>query len=230
MTDALLFDFNGVIVDDEPLHFAALRYVLAEEGLPLDRETYDAHYLGFDDRANLRTAYRRAGRVLERRAAQRLLARKAERYAALAARELRLVPGVSPFVRAAASRAAVAVVSGALRSEIVLGLERAGLADVVAAAVCAEDAGVTKPDPTGYRLALARLAGPTAGSWRAAVIEDSLPGLQAARAFGAGCAMLTTSHSADRLRGADLVWNSFEGHRPEELDALLRPVEVWRDV
>lgn len=224
MTDALLFDYNGVIVDDEPLHFEAFRRVLAEQGLPLDRATYDAEYLGLDDRACFRAAFRRAGRTVLPDEVGRAVRRKSVRYRALAAGNLTLVPGVGAFVRRAAERARIAVVSGSPRSEIAMGLDCAGIADLVSVIVSAEDVVSTKPDPTGYRLALGRLRGADRAVSRAAVIEDSLPGLAAARALGLGCAMLATSHPASKLEGADAVWESFEGHRPEELDLVLRPV------
>jgi HAD superfamily hydrolase (TIGR01509 family) len=226
--DAILFDYNGVIVNDEPLHFAAFRDVLAAEGIPLDRASYDAEYLGFEDRACFREAFRRSARPLDPTRLDRLLGRKAERYFELASESLPLVPGASEFVRAAAARAAVAVASGALRREIEFGLERAGVRSVVGAIVSAEDLSAGKPDPSCFRLALERLvAGSSAkpdDALRAVVIEDSLPGLAAARAIGAGCVMLATSHSSEKLGGADLVWTSFEGHRPGELDDLFRAV------
>lgn len=225
MTDALLLDYNGVIVDDEPLHGEAFRAALAEEGIVLDRDAYYADYLGQDDRACVRQALAGAGRPALADAIARLVARKGERYLALAARDLPLVPGVTRFVREAARRRRVAVVTGAVPREVALGLAKAGLAGDVAVVVTSADVRASKPDPAGFRLALQRLAaGGTAGSWRAAVAEDSLPGLAAARALGAGCLMLATAHPAAALGGADLVWTSFEGHHPDELDALFREI------
>ncbi len=215
--DALLLDYNGVVVNDEPLHCEALRAVLAEEGIALDVPTYCADYVGLDDHASFREAWRRAGRPFEPAAARRLVARKAARYASLAANDLPLVPGVTRFVRLAAERWPVAIASGALRAEIALGLARAGIAGSVATIVGAEDAGVSKPDPAGFRLAATRT-----GAGRAVVIEDSLPGLLAARALGAGCVMLATTHPAGRLAGADRVWESFDGHDPAELEPLFK--------
>ena len=61
---------------------------------------------------------------------------------------------------------------------------------------------------------------------RAAVVEDSLPGIAAARAVGAGCLALTTSKREPELTGADLVWRSFAGHQVAELAALFREVSV----
>ena len=223
--DALLLDFNGVIVDDEPLHFVSFREVLAEQGIRLDEEQYYADYMGMNDLAAFREALRRNGRDGGPEQIRPLMARKAERYAELARRELKIVPGVRDFVRAAAERARVGVVSGALRPEIDSGLERAGIADCVQTVVSPEDVPVTKPDPAGFRLALRRLAGRHGnGPWRAVVVEDSLPGLAAGRALGAGCLMVTTSYDAGRLAGADAVWDSFAGHQVAELEPL------WREV
>jgi HAD superfamily hydrolase (TIGR01509 family) len=225
--DALLLDYNGVIVNDEPLHFAAFRDTLAANAIALDQPTYAADYLGIDDRSAFVTAFRRAGRPLEGRSLARLMTEKAARYQALAARDLPLVPGVGSFAAAAMERWAVAVVSGALRREVESGLEQAGLDAARLVVVSAEDVEVTKPDPAGYRQGLRRLAERCgAEPLRAVVVEDSLPGLGAARAVGAGCVMLTTSHSAAALARADLVWSSFEGHAPDELISVLRPVVV----
>jgi beta-phosphoglucomutase len=225
--DALLLDFNGVIVDDEPLHFAAFRDVLAESGIALAEAAYWSDYVGIDDRAAFREAFARTGRTLEPADLQRNVSRKAARYAALAGRGLAVVPGVAAFVRAAALTRAVAVVSGALRAEIAAGLARAGLEDVVQAIVAQEDVAVSKPDPAAFRLGLRLLASRHPREpWRACVVEDSLPGLAAARGLGAGCVMLTTAHARGALDAADLVWDSFEGHAPSELDACWRSVEV----
>ncbi len=227
MRDALILDYNGVVVDDEPIHFAVLRDLLAVERIELDRPAYDADYLGFDDRACIREAFGRAGRALDAAALDELAKRKAAWYAETVRAGVPLVPGVREFVRAAADRTRIAVVSGALRREIAAGLRGAGLAGLVTTVVSAEDVSAGKPDPAGLRLALSRLASAAGaeGPWRAAVIEDSRPGLLAARAFGAGCVALTTSHSARDLRDADLVWASFEGHALEELEPLFREVE-----
>lgn len=225
--DALLLDYNGVIVDDEPVHFIALRDVLLDRGIALDEAAYYEDFVGCDDRAAFRKAFARAGMDVAPDAVRRLVASKAARYAELADGTLSLVPGVSAFVRAAAERAKIAVASGALRHEIEQGLALAGVLNLVDAIVSQEDVATTKPDPAGYRLALARLAGREPGEqWRALAVEDSPPGLLAARALGAGCLMLTTSYPAGALAGADLTWDTFEGHAPAELEPLWRPVEV----
>jgi beta-phosphoglucomutase len=226
VTDVLLLDYNGVIVDDEPLHCEAFFAVLAEEGVALSQPEYYAEYLGLDDRACFRQALHRDGRPIIPGDIGHLVARKAARYLALAERALPLVPGAAAFVREAARRWPLAVVSGAPRREVALGLSRAGITADVRAIVTCEDVPTSKPDPAGFRLALARLSAATPGPWRAVVVEDSLPGLAAARALGVGCLMIATAHPAAALVGADLVWASFDGHHPVEIEPLFREVPV----
>jgi len=224
--DALLLDFNGVIVDDEPLHFASFRDLLRDEGITLDAASYAADYLGIDDRAAFRKVMERHGRAAGEADLRRFVARKSERYLGLARRELKVVPGVRDFIASAAGAARIAVVSGALRAEIEIGLEVAGVRGAVEVIVSAEDVAAAKPDPEGFRQALGQLSLRHGTSrWRAVIIEDSLPGLAAARALGAGCVMFTTSHAAPALSAADRVWASFDGHAPAELEPLWRPVE-----
>lgn len=220
--DVLILDFNGVIVNDERLHFETFRDVLLEEGLRLDRETYERDYLGMgNDRIAFEQAVATLGAGKERRDIDGLVGRKQTMYRERAARGLTLVDGVVPFVRAAAKRARIVVVSGAWREEVEFGLAKAGLSDVVETVVAAEDITVGKPDPEGLRLALEKI-GANGGGRRAIVIEDSLPGLAAARALGAGCVMIASSHGRSKLEAADAVWDSFEGHTPDELEPLWR--------
>jgi sugar-phosphatase len=108
----------------------------------------------------------------------------------------------------------MAIVSGALRREIELVLGQAGLRPYFEQVVAAEDVDACKPDPRGY---LAGLAGLGIAAPGCVVIEDSLPGLEAARGAGLRCAMLSTSHSASQLAGADLVWPDLQGRLPREL-------------
>lgn len=211
------FDFNGVIVNDERHHCAAFRETLAGAGFALDEPTYYREYLGYDDHGCLRHAARSAGWALDAERFEALLLDKHARYEALIAADCTLVPGVVEFVRALRSRdVRLAIVSAARRSEIHHVLEVAGLADAFATIVAAEDVGATKPDPEGYLAGLARLGLPND---RCVVVEDSLPGLAAARAAGMRVAMLTTSHPRAALEaaGPDRLWDDFESRRPEEL-------------
>jgi HAD superfamily hydrolase (TIGR01509 family) len=215
MTAAILFDFNGVIVDDEPQHCDALIATLGEYGYSLDRDTYYREYLGFDDRECFRFTFGRMGRATDEPALLEAIERKNAHYERAVRASMRLVPGATEFIEdAALDGFQLAIVSGALRREIELVLDLAGLRAHFSEIVAAEDVSACKPDPQGYNRARARLALAPA---RCIVIEDSLPGLAAARAAGLRCAMLSTSHGEEACVGADLVWQDFTGHGPADL-------------
>ena len=128
-----------------------------------------------------------------------------------------MVPGAADFVaRRAAAGHRLAIVSGRPAPRDRAGARSAtGLARYFELIVAAEDVPACKPDPAGYNQARGGAAdSPPADC---VVIEDSLPGLAAARAAGLRCAMLSTSHPADALKDADSVWPDFTGRRPADL-------------
>jgi HAD superfamily hydrolase (TIGR01509 family) len=214
-TTGILFDFNGVIVDDEPQHCDALIATLAEYGYPLDRDTYYRDYLGFDDRECFRFTFARGGAPVDEARLQEAIERKNAHYERAIRGSMQLVPGAAEFIEEAALDGhQLGVVSGALRREIELVLSLAELRPHFAEIVAAEDVAACKPDPQGYLQALARLE---LEPRRCVVVEDSLPGLAAARAAGLRCAVLTTSHPTDAFTDADLVWSDFAGRCPGEL-------------
>jgi HAD superfamily hydrolase (TIGR01509 family) len=215
MVRAILFDFNGVIVNDEPQHCDALIAALETYGYTLGRPEYYRHYLGFDDRECFRFTFERMGRRADDALLQEAIGRKAELYERAIRSSLELVPGSADFVRQAAGAGyRLAVVSGALRREIEMILSAADLRDHFEVIVAAEDVTRCKPDPEGYQAARAALGLPARDC---VVIEDSRPGLEAARAAGLRCAMITTSHAATELGDADLIWADLQGRDPSEL-------------
>ncbi len=215
MASGILFDFNGVIIDDEPQHCEALIATLAEYGHPLDRETYYRDYLGFDDRECFRFTFARGGEVVEEARLVQAIERKNHYYERAVRADMRLVPGAVDFVEAAAMDGhQLAIVSGALKREIALVLELAGLAPHFAEIVAAEDVSACKPDPQGFNRARQALG---LAPGRCVVVEDSLPGLAAARAAGLRCAMLSTSHDEGALAAGDAVWPDFVGRAPDQL-------------
>jgi HAD superfamily hydrolase (TIGR01509 family) len=188
---------------------------LDEYGYALDRDDYYREYLGFDDRECFRFTFARLGLPHDESAVGKAVARKHTIYEDAVRSSMRLVPGAAEFVEnAALDGYQLAIVSGALRSEIELLLDLAELRPHFAEIVAAEDVAVCKPDPRGYTRARELLDLPPR---RCVVIEDSIPGLQAAHAAGLRCAMLTTSHPELACREADLVWPNFLGHDAAEL-------------
>jgi HAD superfamily hydrolase (TIGR01509 family) len=195
---ALLLDFNGVLVDDEPLHRELLLRVLAEEGATGGSAR---EYLGRDDRTCFAGALRAAGQPVTAERLARLVARKASYYQR-AVREAGypFFPGSLALVReAAAVGLMLGVVSGALQDEVEGALRQAGVRELFKVVVAAEDVGEGKPSPEGYRLAMTQLNALPPLPERLVhphevlAIEDSPAGLVAAR--GAGLVTLGVAHS-----------------------------------
>lgn len=222
MNGAILFDFNGVLVDDEEQHRLAFTHVLEGIRLPLPKADYYAHYLGFDDQHCFAEAFRRSNRTLPTQLLRHLVGEKAALYRELIDRDLTFVPGAVEFVRAAAAEFRLGIVSGALRAEIDLALDGAGLADRFETIVAGADVPRGKPDPAGYRAALAALAARRPLDPAGCIaVEDSRPGLEAARAAGLRVLALTTSRPAADFPDAAAVWPSFADRRPADIQALL---------
>jgi HAD superfamily hydrolase (TIGR01509 family) len=210
MIRAVIFDFNGVLVDDEPVHFALFQEVLGQEGISLSERDYHEVYLGYDDRGCFELALTNAGRAATRSVVDDLIARKAARYADVAARGLRFFPGAARCVDAMADRWPVAICSGALRPEIEYALGRLEVRDRIAAIISAEDAERCKPDPEGYLLALDALKSTGTFGLEAGhclVVEDSLAGIQSAKAAGMWALGVPHTYTSEQLRaaGADAV-------------------------
>ena len=216
MIEAIIFDFNGVIVDDEPLQMQAAQAAFAADGITLTEQDYYAS-LGMDAVTFVRAAFERAGRAPDDAAATAALERFDAQFRELIADKLPLFPGVVTFVKAAARRYALALASMARRDYIAHVLERAGLAQVFAVVVSAEDVTACKPDPTCFTTALARLNERRAAAGQqpiapaaCLVIEDAPPGIRAARAAGMRTLGVTnTVREADlRAAGAEVVTHS----------------------
>lgn len=228
MIRAVIFDFNGVLIDDESVHFALFRDVLAECGIPLSAEQYHAEYLGYDDRGCFEVALQRHGQTAERPKVDRLIASKAERYVRVAGEGLTLFPGASAAIASLAKSWPVAICSGALRAEIEFGLRLLGVRDDVGVIIGAEDAERCKPDPEGYLLALDALRSIGHDDLEAGhclVFEDSLAGVESAKGAGMWVVGLTNTYEASELRaaGADAVAPGLEGVNPDWVRKLFTP-------
>jgi beta-phosphoglucomutase len=222
---ALIFDFDGVIADDEGVHLASFQRVFAELGIAVDRDAYYARYLGYDDRGCVRAVLADHGRPAPDDLVETLVARKGRVFLAAVTCEVRIFPGVPDFVRRAAAAYPLAIASGALRHEIDLILRHAGLDACFRAIVSADDVAVGKPDPAVFRAALAALNGAGGAPIRAAeclVIEDSLAGIEGARRAEMRCLAVANSYALEALGGADLAVASLEGLALADLEALCR--------
>ncbi len=212
MLRAIVFDFDGVIANSEPLHLRAYRDVLADCGVTLTEADYYSHYLGYDDQgvfeaiaAQWDTAWR-PDRIAD------LIRRKARRLEELERDGPGLFPGAEAAIHAAAEAMPIAIASGALGPEIRRVLDRANLTRHFTAIVSAEDTAASKPAPDPYLRALERLSaahGPLLPGDCVAV-EDSCWGLESARAAGLRTLAVAQTYRAEALEPADLTIPSME--------------------
>jgi len=228
---ALVFDFNGVLVHDEPLHLALFQRVLGEEGIRLESDAYYSDYLGLDDRSCVAAVLEAEGRPAGPGFVARIVARKAAYYQEAVRRDgYPFLPGAIELVREAAAAMPVALVSGALRDEVEGALRQAGLTGVFKRVVTAEDVARGKPDPEGYALAVAAINGEPPLPSRlvhpheCAAIEDSPAGIAAAAAAGLRTIGIAHSYSRESLGEADVVVSSLDGIRLADLARRLEKI------
>jgi beta-phosphoglucomutase len=210
---AIVFDFDGVIANSEPLHFRAFRDVLVEEGITLTEADYYARYLGFDDVGVFQAMGAASGAWTPAHIAG-LVSKKAVRLEALERGVSVLFPGAAAAVRRASAAMPIAIASGARGAEIRRVLERENLVGCFTAIVAAEDTPVSKPAPDPYLRALVLLraaCGDRLAASDCVAIEDSRWGLESARAAGLRTVAVTQTYEASALTdAADLVIESLE--------------------
>lgn len=213
MIQAIFFDFNGVIIDDEPIQLKAYQEALSAEGVALTEENYYSA-LGMDDVAFVRAAFDRVGKSLTEERLSAVIERKTELHRKLIEDELPLFPGVVTFIKALSRHYALGLVSMARRVEIDHVLVRAQLNHAFKVIVSAEDAHACKPDPCCYNRALELMNENRRGERKlpllpeeCLVIEDAPPGIQAGRAAGMRTLGITNTVQEEALRGvgADVV-------------------------
>jgi beta-phosphoglucomutase len=207
MIRAIVFDFDGVLADSEPLHLAAYQEIFNDLGVTLTREDYYENFLGYDDEGVFRFMAQRQGWEVDEPAIERLIGQKAHVFEEIISKRDVLYPGAGAAVRRLAAAFPLGIASGALKHEIRTILERAGLATFFRFIVSAEDTPESKPAPDPYVRA-ASLHGLAAGECVA--IEDSRWGIISAKSAGMKCVAITNTYPASELAPADAVIGSLE--------------------
>ncbi len=206
---AVLFDFNGVIIDDERVHLELFQEVLSGRGILLDEKRYWTEFLGMDDRGCFQGAWTLArGEPLSDSLMEELIGEKSELYRLRLEKGLPLYEGAVSLIHALSERIPLGIVSGALRGEIERTLELEGLSERFRFIVSAEDTKRGKPDPEGYFLGFSRLksAGFPGRSSDVLVIEDSVQGVEAAKSAGMKAFAVGHTYPVPSLSHADRVF------------------------
>jgi beta-phosphoglucomutase len=189
---AVVFDFNGTLSDDEPVLANVYEELFAELGHPLTPDQYFEHLAGHTDEEMFK---RWLGE-----SSDDLIRERVRRYNELVSDGSTVHEEVRAAVRWAAERMPVGVVSAALRDEIEPVLRAAGILDLFSVVLSQDDVTRGKPDPQPYLLAAERLGIPPE---ELLVFEDTDVGVASAKAAGAQVVGLTRTLGAGRMAAAD---------------------------
>ena len=198
----VIFDFDGVLADTEPLHLRAYQDVLADSPMSLDRAAYYDRYLGFDDMGVFTAAAADSGVSLSPNDLEGLIASKGQRFLELLGTEDVLFPGARACVERLSADLALGVASGALHDEIDLILTRADLRRRFTCIVATDDVERPKPAPDSYTRAIELLSadlGRRVSPSSFVAVEDSRWGIEAAAAAGLPCLGVTHTYPAEEL-------------------------------
>ena len=220
---AVVFDFDGVIANSEPLHLRAFQEVLAAADVTLTDREYYGNYLGFDDAGVFRAVDANRGAGWTPADIDALVSRKTARLEALEHGVSMLFPGAADAVRRLAAAVPLAIASGANGTEIRRVLDREQLTSSFVAIVPADDGLAPKPAPDPYLRAVAQLGaarGESIAARDCVAVEDSMWGLRSARTAGLHTVAVTHTYPAAELSEADLIIISLQELTIANLSAL----------
>jgi beta-phosphoglucomutase len=215
--EAIVFDFDGVLADSEPLHLRAYQQILTPIGIPLTREEYYSRYLGYDDEGVFAQVAEAHGIRLDARQVAALIEEKTRVFDDLMAAGEMLYPAAQACVERMAARFPLGIASGALRHEIEAILRSGQLARYFRFIVASGETAEGKPAPDPYRRA-AELHGLPPN--RCLAIEDSRWGIESAKTAGLWCIGITTTYPREKLGAADAVIDGLEQLTPEFVDSI----------
>ena len=211
MIKAVIFDFDGVIVDSEPLHLRAFQRTVETLGLKLSPADYYSRYLACDDKTFFRKFLEDNGRRGTERKVARLIEHKGVCFEEMIGEDIRIFPGVLEFLETIRDKFHTAIGSGALSAEINLILGKKGLSGFFDFVIGADDTENSKPSPEVYIKCLEELRrdyDSTVTAGQCIVFEDSPHGVLAAKRAGMKCVGITNSCSGSELKLADRVTES----------------------
>ena len=216
--EAVIFDFDGVIVDTEPLHHKAFQGVLEPLGIGFPWEEYVDTYMGFDDRDAFAEAFRAHGRNLDEKKLKELMASKSVIFQDVIRDGVPAYPGAVALITSLhSSGIPLAISSGALFSDITPILAQLDIAHCFPHIVTADDVRKSKPDPESYTLAFQRLKRKHPALLttpdNSLAIEDTPAGIRSAKRAGLRVLAVSNSYGEEDLAEADYLTGSLNNVR-----------------
>ena len=225
----ILFDFDGTLVNSEPLHFFAFSDVLKAEGIEVTEAEYYQELVGFDDRGGFEFVFKKHGRVLDPKTRLRVMTRKKEMMMRqIHSRKYSALPGVEEFVRSVWRHYPLGVCSGALREEVDVMLDGVRLRDCFSCVVAAEDVTLGKPDPQGYLMVMKMISerlhrGLQPGD--CLIVEDAPAVVRSVRTVGFPVLAVANTHPAEKFAEANWVTPSLH---MEVVQQVLPGLKMYR--
>jgi beta-phosphoglucomutase-like phosphatase (HAD superfamily) len=225
MLKAVIFDFDGVIADTEPLHLKSFQLTLEEKGMELSEEEYARDYLAYDDKTFFKEFFKDRNFEHDEYMIEEFIARKSHYFNNILSGNILIMEGVPDFISMLGGRFPLSIGSGAFRSEIVEILKYAGLREYFDIIVSADDVVNCKPDPEVFLKVLEQLnqmdsVNNKIETGDCLVIEDSVSGVEAACLAGMKCLAVTNSYDREKLSKADLITDSLKTLSIRQIEEL----------
>ena len=224
MLKAVIFDFDGVIFDSEPLHFQAFNNALEKDGIEIPISKYYQNYLGYTDFECIEIISRDYSMGLDEKGVKDLSKRKCDAFEELVRQNRNIIKGVTELLELLKKESVrMAICSGAIAYDVKIMLEGSGLANHFEFVVSADDVKKGKPDAEGYLLSLKKLndtCDENIAAGDCVVIEDSHWGIEAAQKAGMSTVAVTNTYAADEFKTADLVVERLDDLTMEQLHKL----------
>ena len=226
MLSAVIFDFDGVIVDTEPFHHRAFEKTWNPEGISYSWQEYMEYFIGFDDRDALREAYQMKRMELSDAQLNQMLETKAQAFQDIIHDEGAVAyPGTVELIRALSEKIPVGLCSGAVRSDVDPVLGWLGIEDCFKSIVTADNVSASKPDPECYSLCV-KLLGEQypkkdIRAEQCVAIEDTPTGIQSARRAGLAVLGVSNTYEAEKLQDAQKVVSSLAHVTIQDFESVI---------
>lgn len=213
---AILFDFDGVIVDSEALHHRAYERALAPYGVTaIPLEIYADRF------SNRGVGLEYCAEQIPGLDLRALKCEKDRLFREILESDARLLPGVTEILRELSEERPLAVATGSNRDAASFVLERFGLVGFFRALIAREDYHADKPAPDAFLRACRSLGAPPGACL---AVEDSYKGLCSARAAGIPCVVVPNAYTRDGdFSGAAAVLSSIHELSAERVEAIFGP-------